>query len=129
MRRYNPNLEPDPEAWLALDEAKRLALVADYHRRKRIWMPEQDMHAAIHVVVENQAAMGDELPVRRTIERLRGQGLNRHDAVHAVGCILLDEMSATAQPGAMGDFNSLLYNARLEALTAESWRREFGEQD
>src|SRR5437016_9813537 len=40
------------------------------------------------VVVENQVALGDEIPVRRTLERLRAEGLDRHDAVHAAGSVL-----------------------------------------
>jgi hypothetical protein len=31
--------------------------------------------------VENQAALGDEIPVRGTLERLMGEGLDRHAAI------------------------------------------------
>ncbi|GHD61074.1 hypothetical protein GCM10017083_47980 [Thalassobaculum fulvum] len=129
MKRYDPNVAPDPEGWLALDEAKRLAMVADYHRQKRIRVPQRDLHAATHVIVENQAALGEELPVRRTIERLIGEGLDRHEAVHAVGCILMEQLSALMQDGSSAEFNTPLYCARLETLTVESWRSDFGEPD
>lgn len=81
------------------------------------------LHASMHVIIENQVAMGDELPVRRTIERLMGEGLDRHDAVHAVGNVLAAHITATLQAGAP---NNAAFNEAVERLTAESWRAEFG---
>src|SRR5438132_12245991 len=74
VKRYDPQHARDPEAWLALDEAERTALVLQYHRRARVRLPNARLHATIHVVVENQVALGDEIPVRRTLERLRAEG-------------------------------------------------------
>jgi hypothetical protein len=51
-------------------------------------MPNSSLHAAIHVVVENQVALGGEIPVQETLARLMGEGLSRHEAVHAVGSVL-----------------------------------------
>jgi len=34
-----------------------------YHRRARIRLPNEKVHAVIHAIVENQIALGDELPV------------------------------------------------------------------
>ena len=33
MERYDPLESPPPEEWLDMDEAERLGLVEDYHRR------------------------------------------------------------------------------------------------
>src|SRR6059058_3822277 len=88
VKRYDPQHAPDPEGWLALDEAERTELVLQYHRRARVRLPNVRLHATIHVIVENQVALGDEIPVRRTLERLRAEGLDRHDAVHAVGSVV-----------------------------------------
>ena len=55
-----------------------------YHRRAGIFPPNEQLHATFHVVVENQIALGDELPVRRAVDRLMAEGLDRHQAVHAV---------------------------------------------
>src|SRR5439155_21707934 len=88
VKRYDPQHAPDPEAWLALDEAERTELVFQYHLRARVRLPNARLHATIHVVVENQVALGDEIPVRRTLERLRAEGLDRHDAVHAACSVL-----------------------------------------
>jgi len=46
-------------------------------------------HAATHGIVENQAAMGHATVVPTTLDRLMRDGLDRHDAVHAIGSVLL----------------------------------------
>jgi hypothetical protein len=52
VRRYDPLEPPEPEEWLALDEAERIRLAERYHRRARIRVPSTKAHAAMHVVVE-----------------------------------------------------------------------------
>ncbi len=124
--RYDPDVAPDTAAWLELDEDHRTMLAEAYHRRAGTDLPNLKVHAVIHVVVENQVALGDELPVRGAIERLMGQGLDRHNAIHAVGSVLTtylhDLLTADApQPDRLEG-----YKEAVERLTAESWRAEFG---
>ena len=125
MTRYDPLIPPEPEHWSALDEQEQIDLVADYHRRARLRAPNAKMHAVIHVVVERQFALGDETPVRRTVQRLMFEGLDRHEAIHAVGSVLAghihdlmrrDELKAGEDP-------NIAYFAALATLTAEEWRR------
>jgi hypothetical protein len=121
-------LAPDTAAWLALDETHRIMLAEAHHRRAGIDVPDANVHAIIHVVVENQVALGDELPVRRAIDRLMTEGLNRHEAVHAVGRVLAvyltDLLNAdTPQPAKLE-----AYKVAVERLTAESWHAEFGSE-
>ena len=85
VRRYDPLEAPEPEEWLALDEAERIRLAERYHRRAHIRVPNIKAHATIHVVVENQIALGDEIPVRATLDRLMGEGLDRHEAILRAG--------------------------------------------
>jgi hypothetical protein len=40
-----------------------------------------------HVIVENQIAMGDATVVPATLNSLMREGLNRHDAIHAIASI------------------------------------------
>jgi hypothetical protein len=40
-------------------------------------MPNTVLHSAIHNVVENQVAMGDELNVANNLQRLMSEGLDR----------------------------------------------------
>ncbi len=51
----------------------------------------------MHVVVENQIAMGDEIPVRDTLVRLMSEGLDRHDAVHAIATVLTNLIYASSK--------------------------------
>jgi len=123
MQRYDPFAAPDPQAWLALDEEERFTLVEDYHRRMRIRVPNARMHAVVHAIVETQIALGDETPARDTLQRLMREGLDRHDAIHAIGSVLVGYMSDLMKaPKSDADPNPR-YFAELERLTAEEWRR------
>lgn len=124
MNSYDPLKAPDPDTWLSLDEQERLKLAEDYHRRAKISLPSVTAHAAFHAIVETQCAMADETPVRRTIDRLMAEGLDRHEAIHAVGMILSEQMHDLVQgPAATrpSDPNEA-YFAALETLTAQAWR-------
>ena len=85
MRRYDPLEAPNPEEWLALDEQERIDLARDYHRNARIRLPNAKVHATVHAMVETQIALGDETAARRTAQRLMDAGLDRHEAIHAIG--------------------------------------------
>ena len=126
MKSYDPNQAPDPQQWLALSETKRIELVRRFHRRSHIQLPNELVHATFHVIVENQIALGDQLPVASTLDRLMREGLDRHDAVHAIGYVLAGHMW-DLQRGAVGpeaDPNEA-YFEQLKALSARSWREEF----
>jgi len=112
--RYDPEAAPDAEKWQELGEDEQIMLAEVYHRRAGIELPNTKVHAVMHVIIENQVALGDELPVRRAIERLMGEGLDRHEAVHAVGSVLAAHMSDTLKAGAA---NNAAYNAAVERLT------------
>jgi len=120
---YDAEAAPDPSRWQELDEDERIMLVEAYHRRAGIEVPNMKAHATAHAIVENQASMGDELAVRRAIERLMGEGLDRHDAVHAVASVLAVHINDALKAGGS---NSETYNEAVERLTAESWRKVVG---
>jgi hypothetical protein len=125
IKRYDPLEAPDPKEWLALDEGERLALVEDYHQRAHISLPSLAAHAAVHATVENQIALADETPARRTMERLMREGLDRHEAIHAIGTALMEHVHKmmTMKAPAPGADPNATYFAELERLTAEEWRR------
>lgn len=110
-------------AWQGLDERERIRLVMDYHRRARIALPNARLHAVFHVIVENQAALGSGTPVQATLERLQQEGLDRHDALHAVGSVLLTHIHDFMRAKGRGDPNPAYYRD-LRALTARAWRRQ-----
>jgi hypothetical protein len=123
MERYDPQIAPDADDWLALDEDERIMLVERHHRDARIPLPQRArrLHASIHVVVENQLALNDD-PVVRALSRLTKEGLSRHDGVHAIGScvaeILFDAINLQDTPEA----TRILYYAAVERLTAAAWR-------
>ena len=111
------------EEWLGLSESDRNDMVREYHEEASEPIDEKalTMHAALHTIVENQIAMGTE-PVPATVNRLIYQGLNRHEAIHAVAAVLskdileiMNQNQASWNPGA--------YRRRLEKLTAKRWRK------
>ena len=125
MKRYDPMTPPHAEQWQAIDEQEQIRLVEDYHRRARIRLPNRKVHAIFHVVVENQIALGDETPVKRTVQRLMAEGLDRHDAIHAVGSVLaayIHDRWHGPEPSPGEDPNRAYYD-ELERLTAEEWLR------
>ena len=123
MQTYDPEEEPSAADWLAVNEAERIAGVESYHRRRRIRVPQLTLHATIHVVVENQIALGEAVVID-AVARLRAEGLTRHDAVHAVGMVLAENIYELlkAPPVQSSDPNSAYFD-RLRGLTAAEWLR------
>jgi hypothetical protein len=124
---YDPLVAPDPRQWLVLDEQERINLVMEYHRRASLRAPSEQAHATIHAVVESQIA-DDELPVSRKSRQLMSEGLDRHDAIHAIGSVLavhINDLLREAKSGKppSGKDPNEAYFAELERLTAKSWRQ------
>ena len=121
MDAYDPETSRPSADWLQLDEGKRIELVSSYHRRKRIHLPNAQLHAVIHVVVENQLALGEEVVIK-TLARLQSEGLSRHDALHAIGSVLAADLYGLMQESAeaAGDLHrrylERLQNAHGEKL-------------
>lgn len=122
MDSYDPDRSPNPDDWLATDEGERIELVSSYHRRKKIRLPNAQLHSVIHVVVENQLALAERIVVA-TLARLQAEGLGRHDAVHAIGSILAaDVYELMHESSGPSDNAYVRYLERLQTLTAERWR-------
>ncbi len=117
MQTYDPEKAPDAEAWLALDEATRTRLVEAAHQPLPAGhppMPQPRLHASIHVVVENQLALGNPPTVRAAMDRLTRAGLGRHQAVHEVGTVVSSVIFDVVK--ARRPFNPAAYDAALDAL-------------
>jgi len=120
LTRYDPDRAPDPQRWLAEDSGQKMEIIRRYHRRERIQAPNADAHAVIHEIVENQVAMGDEIPVAATLQRLMGEGLTRHEAVHAIGTVLLRYLDRLMRNDEAKEANTAYY-AELATTTADEW--------
>lgn len=124
MQPYDPLNAPDPDGWQSMGESERMMLVEDYHREAGVDLPNARIHAVAHVVVENQIVLGDELSARTTLERLMREGLDRHEAIHAIGGVLVEFMQTLARDGASPGANER-YNEDLKKLTAVDWLKTF----
>ena len=124
LSQYDPHEHTNAGAWLELDESERMQLVRRYHRRQRIRLPNETIHAVVHVIVENQVALGDEFPAKAVLLRLMKEGLDRHEAIHAIGSVLSEEFFVVMSgQEAGGDLNAD-YIEKLKSLTADSWRKQ-----
>lgn len=127
MKIYDPDIAPDPETWLALSEAERLRLVSDYHDQAGDELPNIQLHAAIHAVVENQLAEGY-VPAVEALERLMRDGLSRHDAIHAIGSVLAEHIWTQTRGNGPAAWPGDAYEQALRTLTAGIWRERYSEE-
>lgn len=121
MNRYDPDHAPNPEQWLALDEQVRIHLAEEYHRTKRIKLPNARAHAAFHAIVENQIAENFESVVR-AMARLSAEGLSRHESIHAIASVLAEHIQELFSTTADEKHSAAIYSAAVERLTAKGWR-------
>lgn len=128
MWKYDPNHHLDGAKWLALDEGLRLAAVRRYHQRVRAEVPNLEAHAVFHTIVENQLA--EDLPqAKDALTRLLGEGLDRHEAIHAIASVMGTHIwNLTNNPSEPGDPHAP-YLAALEKLTVESWHRSCQDEE
>lgn len=119
---YDAGRAPDPDDWREADAAARVAAVVAHHRALAAPHPRtqaERLHAAVHVVVEDQLASGEPPEARRALERLVRGGLSRHEAVHAVGLVASNATSAALEGRR---FDPRTYARELDLLTVERWR-------
>ena len=122
--RYDANERLHSATWLELDENERIDAVMDYHRRAGVKLENLTLHAITHVVVENQVALGEPMPVAATLNRLMHEGLDRHEAIHAIGSIVMSIVfDVSHDPDVSGDINAR-YSRELAKLTAAGWRSQ-----
>jgi len=125
--KYDPHNPPNINEWQTLPELEQIDLVLEYHRSKKIELPGEMLHATIHVTVENQIALSDELPVEAKLNQLMQEGLDRHEAVHAIGSVLAEHIYGMLSEDSKPDDTNVAYHEELEALTAKSWRERYSE--
>ncbi|MEJ2622113.1 MAG: DUF1841 family protein [Candidatus Thiodiazotropha sp.] len=123
MPEYKPSQPPDAEEWLEMDEAERIRLVSEFHDEEGDDLLDgaRELHSSFHVIVENQIAMKESL-VSETIDKLTRQGLDRHEAIHAVAALLSEDIFDLYK-GNIEKFDQKKYRRKLEKLTAKRWRK------
>lgn len=120
--KYDTQSAPKAEEWLSCSEDDRLSAIVDHHERISEDQSNLQMHAAIHAIVENQIAMGEDAPVV-AMERLLSERLDRHDAVHAIGSVLSKQIFDVLKGHQSGGYDVGQYDRELAKLTAKKWRK------
>lgn len=118
MMTYDPAVAPNVEDWLGLDEQSRMDVVAEYHRVNRVQVARRDrmMHAAIHAIVETQIASRDPAEVAEAMARLTAAGMERHEALHAIGATLASYMFSLSRDASIGEDGHARYREAVAKL-------------
>lgn len=122
VEAYDPFDPPNGLEWLALGEEERVQLVIAYHHSIGDQGENERTHCLLHVIVENQLAMGESMaPVRERLRQLMAQGLDRHTALHAIAYVLFRHMTwLSLDKGAGGDQDAR-YFRELKRMTAQKY--------
>ena len=124
MDTYNPLIEPNKDEWLESSENDRIDAVREFHESSDDEFEGDGaltIHSTLHVIVENQLAMGVEL-IPETIAKLIRQGLDRHEAIHAIGAIISEDIFYIMS-GEKTEHSPKKYRRKLEKITAKRWRK------
>ena len=122
MNQYDPNSALDAAKWLELDEQERIVLIERFHRRVHGHADSRKAHSVIHAIVETQLALDEPTSAREALTRLTGEGLDRHEAIHAIGSIVAAHLFEALR-GSIGEhISNETYAQALSKLTATSWR-------
>jgi hypothetical protein len=92
---YQPDDPLDVQTWRAATEDERIEACLTAHAMLPPWhppVPNARLHASLHVVVEQQIASGEFPEMLPTLERLRKEGLSRHQAVHLISGIAAEAL-------------------------------------
>jgi hypothetical protein len=121
--QYNAMENPDPQEWLTYDEGERIMSIQGYHNSIKDLAPNAIMHASMHCIVENQLAE-NLFSTHRALKRLMNEGLNRHEAIHAISTVVAEQMQNIMSIGKPVDQKAAdaQYNKNLKKLTAQAWR-------
>ena len=129
MVDYNPHETPNAQEWINASEQETLDAILEYHMEHGFTAQAMLTHAGAHNIVENQLAEYKDLyPIQETIDRLMSEGLDRHEAVHAIGAIIMSLMHEMVT-GKMKKFPEKRYIKELKTLTKAVWYERFGPED
>lgn len=119
---YDVENPPAPEAWLAMDEGERIAMIEEAHRRTNSPTGQSPhAHAAIHVAVENRLAE-KHAPVVAAYERFRAAGIQRHTTVHALASVVARHMMDILEQ--RDDFDQARADRDFDALDPNDFKRK-----
>jgi hypothetical protein len=74
-------------------------------------------HVMFHTIVENQLAEADPAQVSKTLQALLAQGYSRHEAIHRIVSVFMEEFFAVMK--SKRPFNQKAYIRRLKKLARD----------
>lgn len=106
---------------MLLDEGERMSCIQEYHQAlpSRAQPPNLLLHSSLHLIVENQLAADDPSEVRPALARLMADGMSRHDAVHALGWLVMTYVKRVADNPA--DSDTAAYQRELTRIDRKRW--------
>ncbi|MFT3914664.1 MAG: DUF1841 domain-containing protein [Anaeromyxobacteraceae bacterium] len=113
---YDAERAPDAAPWSAASREDRVRAVEAFHAASQAPHPPIErarIHAALHVVVEDQLAKGEPPEAARAVARLVAGGATRHAALHEVGRVASAALQAALTTGR---FDAEAYARALDAL-------------
>lgn len=117
---YDANSAPEPEVWLATDDALKFAAIERHHRELAVDLPNPRLHATLHAIVENQLAARTPAKSVATLDRFLAAGVTRHQAIHAIGSVVAGAIWDVQRRQATVDHDAM--SAALERLDPDDWR-------
>ena len=121
IKTYDPMQVPDAQTWLAMGERERIGLVLAFHHSIGDRGENEQMHCLLHVVVENQIAMGDKMPVGEKARQLMAQGLDRHQTLHAIATVLARHMYRLSRAVTREGDDEQAYFRELRRMSARKY--------
>lgn len=124
IEQYDPDNGHDAESWIAMDEQARIELIKSYHEKEKPHpeAPNPHLHAVFHNIIETQACVDER--VKKALERMVGDGLTRHNAIHAAASIVQKYIQAALSKQEPVDEEA--YVEELEAFDANDWATDKG---
>jgi hypothetical protein len=113
---YDAERGPDAARWRVAGMEERVMAVEAHHAALAVPHPPVErarVHAALHVVVEDQVARNDPPEAARALTRLVAAGASRHEAIHAIGRIASGALAASLEAGR---FDAAAYARALDGL-------------
>ncbi len=80
------------------------------------------MHIIVHHIAENQIAEGDPSETSRTLKALMRRGVSRHNAIHAIGNVLMDEIFHVSRDKRAFDERRFVRMLRKTVRDANKWK-------
>ncbi len=118
---YDADTDAHLAGWLELDEMERTGTIEACHQLRNHPVGQNArLHAVAHAVVENQLAGGNPPATRETLQRLRAAGVSRHQAVHAIGNVVVEAMQTILTTRQPADLKAI--EKQLRALRPADWR-------